>query len=171
MSNTLEKFRSIKNFIFDVDGVLTDSTLLVTEEGHLLRTMNVRDGFALKVAVKSGFNVCIITGGSSQGVKKRLEGLGIKDIFLAAHPKIEVFTKYMTANNLVPAETLYCGDDIIDIEVMKEVGLATCPSDAIPEVKNISQYVCSSKGGQGCAREIIEKVMKLHDLWPGQKYL
>ncbi len=169
--NTLEAFRYIKTFIFDVDGVLTNSELLVTESGELLRTMNVRDGYALKQAKKAGYNVAIITGGRSEGVKLRLNALGIDDVFLGAAPKLAVFNDYIDKNKLDLQHILYVGDDIIDIEVMKLVGFAACPADAVPEVKNISKFVCASNGGQGVAREIIEKVMKLNDCWPGQKFL
>lgn len=169
--NTLENFRYIKSFIFDVDGVLTDSTLLVTEQGELLRTMNVRDGYALKQAKEAGYHIAIITGGKSEGVKKRLEGLGIQDVYLGASPKINVFEEHCEKYGIRAEEILYLGDDIIDIEVMKQVGISACPADAVPEVKNVAHYVCAVNGGQGCAREVIEKVMKLNDVWPGQKFL
>lgn len=167
--NTLQQFKQIKTFIFDVDGVLTNSDLLVTESGELLRVMNTRDGYALKKAVNLGYNVCIITGGKSKGVASRLQGLGIEDIFLGASDKLSIFNQYQKDNSLKFEEILYMGDDLVDIEVMKKVGLATCPADATQEVKSISHYVSKTNGGAGCAREIIEMVLKLNDQWPYQK--
>lgn len=166
--NTLEKFKQIKTFIFDVDGVLTNSDLLVTESGELLRIMNTRDGYAIKKAVKLGYNVCIITGGSSQGVKSRLLGLGVKDIFLGASDKLSIYKEYIQDKSIDADKILYMGDDLVDIEVMKSVGLAVCPADATQEVKSISHYVSKIKGGAGCAREVIEMVLKLNNDWPYQ---
>ncbi len=167
--NTLKQFKQIKTFIFDVDGVLTNSDLLVTEAGELLRVMNTRDGYALKKAVSLGYNVCIITGGKSKGVALRLQGLGIKDVFLGASDKLSIYKQYVQDNSLNPSEILYMGDDLVDIEVMNEVGLAVCPSDATQEVKSISNYICKIKGGSGCVREIIEIVLKLNNHWPYQQ--
>jgi 3-deoxy-D-manno-octulosonate 8-phosphate phosphatase (KDO 8-P phosphatase) len=163
--NLLEQFKEIKTFIFDVDGVLTNSQLLVTEEGQLLRQMNVRDGFALKHAVRQGYNVCIITGGKSVGVKKRLEGLGITDIFLGANDKVKIYKDYVYANELDEDLILYMGDDLPDYYVMRKVGLPVCPADASPEIVDIAKYISPIKGGAGCARDVIEKVLKLNGDW------
>lgn len=155
----------IDTFIFDVDGVLTDGSVTVFPNGELVRTMNIRDGYALKTAVDRGFNVCIISGGTNPAVKSRLRGLGVTDIYLGAHNKIEQFEEYIDIYNIDPNKVLYMGDDIPDIPVMRLVGLPTCPKDAAPEVQNTSNYISQKKGGKGCARDVIEQVLKVQDKW------
>jgi len=155
----------ITTFIFDVDGVLTDGTVTVTTDGELLRTMNVKDGFALKIAIDAGFNICIISGGSNEGVRKRLAGLGIKDIHLGAKNKIDQLNSYLTANNINPSQVLYMGDDLPDFPVMKITGLPCCPQDAVPEIKAISKYISHKDGGKGAVRDVIEQVLKVHGKW------
>ena len=162
-----EYLEHITTFIFDVDGVLTSGNVIITTSGELLRTMNTKDGFALKTATQAGFNVCIISGGSNDGIRKRLEGLSIKDIFLGAHNKIDQFNTYIKGNNIDAKNVLYMGDDIPDIPVMKLVGLPTSPQDAVPEVKATSKYVSHKKGGEGCARDVIEQVLKIQGKWNG----
>ena len=162
-----EYLQHITTFIFDVDGVLTDGTITITTSGEQLRRMNIKDGYALKTAVDAGFNVCIISGGSNEGVRKRLQGLGIKHIFLGAHNKIEQFEHYLNDEYLKPEEVLYVGDDIPDYPVMKRVGLPCCPQDAAPEIKAISKYVSHKKGGKGCVRDVIEQVLKVQNKWNG----
>ena len=157
----------ITTFIFDVDGVLTDGTINVTTNGEMLRTMSIKDGFALKTAVDAGFNICIISGGSNEGVRKRLEGLGIKDIFLGAHNKIDQLNEYTGKNNIDKTNVLYMGDDIPDYPVMKLVGLPCCPQDAAPEIKAISKYVSHRNGGKGAVRDVIEQVLKVQNKWNG----
>lgn len=163
--NQLEKFRDVHTFIFDVDGVLTDNQILITEEGHLLRTMNIRDGYALKKAIKEGYRVCIITGGSSEGVRKRLEVLGVTDIYAGQQEKMEAFEEFVKKYDLDLYGILYMGDDFPDRPVMRRVGLPTCPSDAIPEILDFVDYISPFKGGDGCVRDVIEKVMKLQGKW------
>jgi len=155
----------ITTFIFDVDGVLTDGTVTIFSNGELIRTMNIKDGYALKTAVDMGFNVCIISGGTNPAVKSRLQGLGITDIYLGAHNKTEQLDEYLDIYNIEPSSVLYMGDDIPDIPVMKLCGLATCPKDAVPEVQNISGYISQKKGGKGCVRDVIEQVLKVQDKW------
>lgn len=163
--NILELFRPIKNLIFDVDGVLATEHLLVTEEGKLLRQMNSKDGFALKTAIDKGYNVIIITGGASQGVAKRLWGLGIKEVHYGIHDKLPKYNELQQQFNLKKEETLYMGDDMVDYEVMQQVGLPCCPANAIPEIQAISKYISLKTGGNGCARDVIEKVLKLNNHW------
>jgi 3-deoxy-D-manno-octulosonate 8-phosphate phosphatase (KDO 8-P phosphatase) len=164
--NQLEKFREIKTFIFDVDGVLTNNEILILEGGELLRKMNIRDGYALKRAVQQGYNVCVITGGKSEGVRKRLNGLGVTDVFMGrSTDKVEAFEAYVYEKDLDPQEVLYMGDDLPDYAVMRKVGLPACPRDAAPEIIEIAEYVSSFEGGAGCAREVIEKVLRLHEKW------
>jgi len=162
-----EYLTEITTFIFDVDGVLTDGSVSVTTDGEMLRTMNIKDGFALKTAVDAGFNICIISGGSNEGVRKRLTGLGIKDIYLGANNKIEQLNEYLISNNIDKSQVLYMGDDIPDYPVMVLVGLPCCPQDAAPEIKNISKYVSHKNGGKGAVRDVIEQVMKVQDKWSG----
>lgn len=160
-----EYLQDITTFIFDVDGVLTEGKVLVTNEGELLRSMSVKDGFALKMAVDFGYHICIITGGNNQGAKKRLEGLGIKDIYMECHHKTEAFKHYLKKNNIRAENVLYMGDDIPDIAPMKCVKLACSPQDAVPEVKEISDYVSHIDGGKGCVRDVIRQVMKVQGKW------
>ncbi|QAA81512.1 HAD-IIIA family hydrolase [Aequorivita sp. H23M31] len=160
-----EYLKHITTFIFDVDGVLTDGTVKVTTEGEMFRTMNVKDGYALKTAVEKGFKVCVISGGTNEGVRVRLQNLGIKDIFLGASQKTQVLEEYLKTNNLKAENVLYMGDDLPDFKIMQEVGLPTCPQDAVPEIKAISKYVSHKKGGKGCVRDVLEQVMKVQGKW------
>ncbi len=157
----------ISTFIFDVDGVLTDGTVTIFPDGELVRTMNIKDGYALKTAVDMGYNVCIISGGTNPAVKSRLQALGITDIYLGAHHKMEQMDEYLDIYNIDPSNVLYMGDDIPDIPVMQICGLATCPKDAVPEVQRISGYISQKKGGKGCVRDVIEQVLKVQDKWQG----
>ena len=160
-----EIMNDITTFIFDVDGVLTDSSVHVTPTGEMLRIMNIRDGFAMKAAVESGYHVCIISGGSNEGVRIRLRNLGITDIHLAAPNKVETFKEYVDLYNIKPEHVLYMGDDIPDYHVMQLVGLPACPQDASPEIKGISKYISHKNGGRGAVRDAIEQVMKLQGKW------
>jgi 3-deoxy-D-manno-octulosonate 8-phosphate phosphatase (KDO 8-P phosphatase) len=163
--NYKELLHQIKAFVFDVDGVLTDGRLLISESGELLRTMNAKDGYALKTALNNGYLVCIITGGKNDGVKSRLEGLGITDVFLNAHDKMVQLDQYMLKHGLKAEQILYMGDDMPDVPALEFVGLATCPQDAIPEVKSVCDYISHKKGGDACVRDVIEQVMKVHGKW------
>lgn len=160
-----EYLKHITTFIFDIDGVLTDGSIVVNTQGEMFRTMNIKDGYGLKTAVDRGFNVCIISGGSNEGVRVRLQNLGIKDIFLGAHNKTQILEDYLKSHNLKTENILYMGDDLPDYEIMQKVGLPTCPQDAVPEIKAISKYVSHKKGGKGCVREVIEQVLKVQEKW------
>lgn len=163
-----EYLKNINTFIFDVDGVLTDGNIQISTSGELLRTMNIKDGFALKTAVEQGFYVCIISGGRNEGVRVRLQNLGITDIFLGADDKTELLKDYAKENNLKLENMVFMGDDLPDYHVMKMVGMPVCPQDAVPEIKAISKYVSHKKGGSGCVRDIIEQVLKVQEKWfPG----
>lgn len=157
--------KRINTLIFDVDGVLTDSSVLVTSKGEMLRKMNTRDGFALKAAVDAGLNVCIISGGNNEGVRIRLQGLGLKDVILGAHDKIKNLDKLMSSLNVSKEEIMYMGDDIPDLPAMALAGLPCCPQDAAPEVKAVSQYISHKNGGHGAARDIIEQILKIQGNW------
>ena len=160
-----ELMNGITTFIFDVDGVLTDSSVHVTSSGELLRVMNIRDGYAMKAAVDSGYHVCVISGGSNDGVRIRLENLGITEIYLGAPDKVALFENYIKTYNIQPEQVLYMGDDIPDYHVMQRVGLPTCPQDAAPEIKSMSKYVSHKTGGRGAVRDVIEQVMKVQHKW------
>jgi 3-deoxy-D-manno-octulosonate 8-phosphate phosphatase (KDO 8-P phosphatase) len=160
-----EIMNTIDTFIFDVDGVLTDSSVHVSQNGEMLRIMNIRDGFAMKAAIESGYNVCIISGGNNEGVRIRLRNLGITDIHLASPNKVETFKEYTELYNIQPENVLYMGDDIPDYHVMQLVGLPTCPQDAVAEIKAISKYISHKNGGKGAVREVIEQVMKVQGKW------
>lgn len=163
--NPLEKFNSIDTLIFDVDGVMTDSRLRVQEDGTLLRTMNVRDGYALKRAVQAGLTVCIITGGRSEGVAIRLRNLGVQHIYHSIQDKLGAYQQFIEKYEIDEERTLYMGDDLPDFDVMRKVELPCCPRDAAHEIVEIAQYVSPYDGGDGCVRDVIEKILRLQDKW------
>jgi 3-deoxy-D-manno-octulosonate 8-phosphate phosphatase (KDO 8-P phosphatase) len=156
---------NIKCFVFDVDGVLTNSMLHVTTSGELLRQMNIKDGYVLKEALNQGFNICVISGGKNEGVRERLRNLGVTDIHLGISDKVEVLKEFCDIYQVKMEEVLYMGDDIPDLFPMKLVGLPTCPQDACAEVKAISKYVSHQKGGDGAVRDVIEQVLKVQGKW------
>lgn len=161
-----DKLRSIKGFVFDVDGVFTNNNILITEAGELLRTMNVRDGQVVKWALRAGYEIAIITGGRSEGTKKRLTDLGITEYYSGVTDKLPVFQSFLERSNLLPSEICYMGDDIPDIPVLRKVIVSACPADSVPEVLEICDYISPIAGGGGCVRDIIEKVMKIQGKWP-----
>ncbi len=165
MTNYKQLLSSVQTFIFDVDGVMTNGIVLLTPDGELLRSMNVKDGYAIQLAVKKGYRIAIISGGNSEAVWKRFSTLGVKDIYLGIGNKLEVYQQFIEENNIDPKGILYMGDDIPDYEVMAQVGVPACPSNAAEEIKSISRYISSFKGGYGCARDVIEQVMKVHGTW------
>lgn len=163
--NYKEILPQITTFVFDVDGVLTNGKVLITSTGEMYREMDTKDGYALKCALDQGFKVCIISGGTNEGVRNRLKALGIYDIYLGAHHKDEPFQDLLDSYALSPDEILYMGDDIPDIEVMKKVAVAACPQDAVSDVKAISNYISHKKGGEGCVRDIIEQTLRVQQKW------
>lgn len=165
MSNILEQFKKITTFIFDVDGVLTDGSLLLLDNGVQARRMNIKDGYALQLAVKMGYRILIVSGSQSEQVIQRLQKLGISDVHMSVSDKKSLIEEYMKKKKLKSEEVLYMGDDIPDIPAMSVVGLATCPADAATEIKQTAAYISSVNGGFGCVRDVIEKVLKLNDHW------
>jgi 3-deoxy-D-manno-octulosonate 8-phosphate phosphatase (KDO 8-P phosphatase) len=163
--NYKQLLNHIQAFIFDVDGVLTDGKLHISESGELLRQMNVKDGYALKHALNKGYKICIISGGKNPAVKSRLEGLGVTDVYLGKESKMESLEEFSEKYDIPLEKMVYMGDDIPDLPVMKAVGLAVCPQNAVPEVKQISHYVSHKNGGDACVRDIIEQVLKVQDNW------
>lgn len=160
-----EELHKVKAFVFDVDGVFSDESLLLDPNGDLIRSMNIKDGYALQLAVRKGYPVAIITGGNSEAVRKRFNMLGVHDLYLKSSKKLDDFTDFCNKYKLEPENILYMGDDLPDYPVMKQAGFPTCPLDADPEIKNISVYVSDRKGGEGCVRDVIEQVLRAHGIW------
>lgn len=163
--NVLEIFKGITTFVFDIDGVMTDSTVLLLENGLQARQMNIKDGLALQMAMRNGYKVMVISGGTSEPVIRRLQYLGIEEIHLGLIDKLKFFEGIRAQSSLTWKEILYMGDDLPDIPVMEKVGMPCCPGDAVPEVKAVSQYISPVSGGRGCVRDVIEKVLKLNGHW------
>lgn len=165
MENFKQKLTRIKTILLDIDGVLTNGQVFFMENGEFVRNMNSKDGYALQLAVKKGYRLAIISGGNSQAVKKALETLGIQDIFLSQHDKLQCYKDYINEFDLKEEEILYMGDDLPDYEVMQRVGIATCPFNAANEIKDISMYISNRNGGEGCVRDIVEQVMRSQGTW------
>jgi len=163
--NVLAEFKKVTTFIFDIDGVLTDGTLLVLRDGLQARQMHVKDGFGMQMAMKQGYRVFIVSGGVSEESRKRLEYLGIKEIHLGVGDKINFIEGLLKSNKIKWDEVLYMGDDLPDMPIMSKVGLSACPADAVSEVKNVVKYISPVNGGWGCVRDVIEKVLKVNDHW------
>jgi 3-deoxy-D-manno-octulosonate 8-phosphate phosphatase (KDO 8-P phosphatase) len=153
----------IKAMVFDVDGVFTNNQLIITEQGELLRTMNTRDGYAVKRAIENGLHLAIITGGSSEGTRIRLANLGIKDIYTKISDKKSTLKNWMSNHGYKPEDVLYMGDDYPDFEVLQIAGYPCCPADADPSIMKLCKYISPFKGGEGCVRDIIEKVLLAQD--------
>jgi 3-deoxy-D-manno-octulosonate 8-phosphate phosphatase (KDO 8-P phosphatase) len=165
MGNFKEDLVRIKAFVFDIDGVLSLQTLNLNSFGVPNRTINLRDGYALQLAVKKGYHIAVISGCNSKEYKKRLKLLGISDIYLKSRAKLDDFKSFIVKYGLDRSEVLFMGDDIPDYEVMKHSGIPVCPADGDSEIKQISLYISDKKGGEGCVRDIIEQVMRLHNKW------
>lgn len=165
MENFKSKLTKIKAFILDVDGVLTNGSVTLMPNGEQVRVMNIKDGYALQLAVKKGYKVIIISGGKSEMVRTRLNGLGITEVYLGIHNKIDTYKEVLEIHGIEADEILYMGDDMPDYEVMKRVGVPTCPQDAAQEIKDLSIYISGKKGGEGAVRDVIEQVMKVQDKW------
>ncbi len=161
----LATFKNITCFVFDVDGVLTNGNVIVMPNGALVRTMNIKDGYALQLAIKKGYKVWIISGGKSEEVRTRLENLGVTAVYLGITNKLEKLKEVCLLEEVDLKDILYMGDDMPDYEVLQAVGLPTCPNDAVVDIKQICTYTAIAKGGEGCAREVIEKTLKLNGHW------
>lgn len=157
--------RNIKAIIFDVDGVLSAGTIPMDENGMPHRTLNIKDGYAIQLAVKMGLHLAIMTGGNSEAIRRRYEYLGMKDIFMKCAVKIQTYEKFLKEYGLRDEEIIYVGDDIPDYEIMRRVGCPCCPADACREIKEISVYVSPFEGGKGCARDVVEQVLKAQGKW------
>ena len=167
----LAAFKKIKCFVFDVDGVLTNGNVIVMPNGVLVRTMNIKDGYALQLAIKKGYQVWVISGGNSDEVKQRLHHLGVKDVYMKVTDKRAKLEELSIAEGIPLSDILFMGDDMPDYEAMQIVGLPTCPNDAVVDIKEICTYKAIAKGGEGCAREVIEKTLKLNDHWDVEDHI
>lgn len=169
MSTINYDLNKIKSFIFDVDGVLSPDSIPLSVEGEPMRMINIKDGYAMNLALKRGYSIAIITGGDTEAVRKRFERLGVEHIYMRSSIKINDFNDYIAKTGYKPEEIMYAGDDLPDYQVMKIVGLAVAPADAAPEIKAIAQYISHKKGGDGVGRDVIEQVMKTQGNWMTDK--
>lgn len=160
-----EKLKHIKAFVFDIDGVLSLDTTPLNKDGDPVRTANVKDGYAIRNALNMGYQIGIITGGAVDRIRLRYEKLGVAFIYLGVRDKMISLRDFMQKTGIEAEEILYMGDDLADYQVMTAVGMPVCPSDAVPEIKEISSFVSDRKGGEGCARDVIEQVMRAQDTW------
>lgn len=165
MSFFKEDLRNIKAFIFDVDGVISANQVVLHASGDMMRTVNTRDGFAIKTAIEAGFKVGIITGARSESLKGRFKDLGTEDVFLGSTTKIVDLQAFIAKYHLKLSQILYMGDDIPDLDAMKAVGMPTCPNDATNEVQAVSRYISNFPGGHGCVRDVIEQVLRTQGYW------
>jgi 3-deoxy-D-manno-octulosonate 8-phosphate phosphatase (KDO 8-P phosphatase) len=165
MPEIKRQLQTVKAFVFDVDGVFTNGTVLLHPGGEFIRMMNIKDGFAVQHAVKMGYPIAIITGGYSRMIRKRFAYLGVKDIYMKSANKLVAYNRFLAAYGLKPENILYMGDDLPDCEVMIKSGYPNCPSDAAEEIKELAAYISPRKGGEGCVRDVIEQVLRLHGKW------
>lgn len=165
MSTINYDLKKIKAIAFDVDGVLSADIIPLHTSGEPMRTVNIKDGYAIQLAVKKGLHIAIITGGRTEAVRKRFAGLGVQDLYLGSAVKIHDYRDFRDKHGLQDEEILYMGDDIPDMEVMQECGLPCCPKDAAPEVKSMARYISHAAGGYGCGRDVVEQVMKAQGKW------
>ena len=169
MSSINYDLTRIKAFVFDVDGVLSREVIPLSPDGDPMRTVNIKDGYALQLAVKKGYHVAIITGAYTEAVRVRFSRLGITHIYLKSAIKIRDYQDFLSKTGVQPEEVMYAGDDIPDYEVMQLAGLSVAPADAAPEIKQIAKYISSRKGGEGVARDVIEQTLKAQGHWMGQE--
>jgi 3-deoxy-D-manno-octulosonate 8-phosphate phosphatase (KDO 8-P phosphatase) len=167
----LTALKKITCFVFDVDGVLTNGEVIVMPNGVLVRKMNIKDGYALQLAIKKGYQVWVISGGNSSEVEERLHNLGVKEVHMRVTDKRALLQELSILHNVPLNDMLFMGDDMPDYEAMGIVGVAACPKDAAVDIKSIAHYIALAEGGAGCAREVIEKVLKLNDHWDVEDHI
>lgn len=163
--NLLQQLSQISCFVFDMDGVLTDGTLMILPDGVMARKMNIKDGYALQLAVKKGYTVIVISGGNSPEAKERLIKLGVDQVWMGVKDKLTLLTTQLNQKQIPMSQVLYMGDDIPDLAVMKAVGFACCPADAATDIRLASNYISPFKGGDACVRDVMEQVLKLRGDW------
>jgi 3-deoxy-D-manno-octulosonate 8-phosphate phosphatase (KDO 8-P phosphatase) len=171
LNTLLANLKKISCFVFDVDGVLTNGEVIVMPDGILVRKMNIKDGYAMQLAIKKGFPVWVISGGNSSEVEERLQRLGITEVHMRVKDKKALLQELASMHNIPLDQILFMGDDMPDYEAMQIVGVAACPNDAAVDITSISSYIATASGGAGCAREVIEKVMKLNDKWDVEDHI
>ena len=159
------KLKNIKAFVFDIDGVFTDGSVYLMPDNSMCRTMNVLDGYAVVKALKNNYKIGVITGGNDDEVRNRIQYLGIKDYYAKSSDKLVDYEDFKSKNNLIDEEILTMGDDLPDLKIMQASGISTCPKNAVPEVKEVSEYISSIEGGKGAVRDVIEQVMKIQGTW------
>ena len=157
--------KKIKAIVFDVDGVLSASTITLHPDGEPMRTVNIKDGYAIQLAMKQGLRIAILTGGKTESVRQRYANLGVEDIYMACAVKLRPYEEFLANYCYSDEEVMYRGDDIPDYEIMKRVGCPVCPKDACSDIKQISIYVSDSPGGYGCGRDVIEQVLRAQGKW------
>lgn len=155
----------IRTIVFDLDGVLSASTISLDADGTPLRTVNIKDGYAIQLAMKMGLRIAILSGCRIEAVRQRYEGLGMEDIYLGSSVKIQVYDEYLAKYGYDDSEVMFVGDDIPDLEVMRRAGCAVCPKDACTEVKEVSCYISQYDGGYGCGRDVIEQTLRAQGKW------
>jgi len=160
-----EKLKKVSTFMFDVDGVFTDSKVYLLPDGNQMRTMSIRDGYAVKFAINKGYRICIISGGNSEAVRSRFNLLGVEEVYIDVQDKEKIYAEILDKHGLKNEEILYMGDDLPDYEVIKKAGISCCPFDAVHEILNISDYISDRKGGNGCVRDIIEQTLRVQGNW------
>ena len=165
MDSYKTRLKDITTFILDVDGVMTNGKIIYTHDGKIDRQFYAKDGYAIKYAISKGYRIAIISGGMQENVRTRLKSLGVEDVFLKAFNKIEVYEKFIEEKKIDPKNILYMGDDNPDLDVLKVVGISSCPNDASVDVKSICDYISHKDGGMGCVRDVIEQVMRIHKKW------
>ena len=166
-----EELKGVKAFVFDVDGVLSKDASPLNEDGDPVRTANVKDGFAIRCAIKAGYPIAIITGGFIERVRLRYEKLGVEHYYDKARDKVACLEDFLHKTGISKAHVLFMGDDLVDYRVMKEVGIPTCPKDAVSDIKNISKYISDKPGGEGCVRDVIEQSLKAQGNWFSEEML
>lgn len=165
MLNFKQKLTKVNTLMFDIDGVITDGKVFVMESGEVVRNMNSKDGYAIHLAVQKKYNIVVISGGNNKAIKSMLERAGVQHIFINQHDKLQCYKDFIYTNNISDEQVMYMGDDLPDYEVMKRVGVACCPNNSAPEIKEICSYVSLKDGGEGCVRDIIEQVMRVQGTW------
>ena len=165
MDSYKTRLKDITTFILDVDGVMTNGKIIYTHDGKIDRQFYAKDGYAIKYAISKGYRIAIISGGMQENVRTRLNSLGVEDVFLKAFNKIEVYEKFIEEKKIDPKNILYMGDENPDLDVLKGVGISSCPNDASVDVKSICDYISHKDGGMGCVRDVIEQVMRIHKKW------
>ncbi|MGP1514386.1 MAG: KdsC family phosphatase [Bacteroidales bacterium] len=163
--NYKTKLKDIRVFLFDYDGVISDGNIYTVNDDIIMRSGNVKDGYAMQYAIKKGYKIGILSGGCGRSIETRMNMLGVRDVFLSVGSKIEIYHQYCKDNNIEQKNVLYMGDDIPDYDIMCNVGVATCPSDAVQEIKQVADYISDKRGGRGCVRDVIEQVLRLHHKW------